>query len=86
MVTIDCSFLWRWRFVGRREDTAFGHSNSDTPDKLRLRELKEYAGLLARLLLRLSHLPAAAWPENRLDVAEIAQRIEEEQGAVFRTM
>lgn len=83
---IPSSFLWRWRFVGRHEDTAFGHSSSDTLDKVRVRELKECAGLLARLLLRLSHVQEANWPENRLDVTEIARRIERERGAVFRTM
>jgi aminopeptidase YwaD len=83
---IPSSFLWRWRFVGRHPEAAFGHSSSDTPDKLRLRELKEYAGLLARLLLRLSHVPQAAWPDCRIDVDQIAQRIEAERGAVFRTM
>ena len=83
---IPSSFLWRWRFVGRHPETVYGHSNADTPDKLRIRELKEYAGFLARFLLRLSHVPAADWPENRLDVADIAQRIESERGAVFRTM
>ncbi len=83
---IPSSFLWRWRFVGRHPETAFGHSSSDTPDKLRFRELKEYAGFLARLLLRLGCLPPAAWPENRLDITEIAERIQAERGAVFRTM
>ncbi len=83
---IPSSFLWRWRFVGRHPETVYGHSNADTPDKLRIRELKEYAGFLARFLLRLSHVPAAEWPENRLDVTQIAQRIEAERGAVFRTM
>jgi hypothetical protein len=83
---IPSSFLWRWRFVGRHPETAFGHSSSDTPDKLRFRELKEYAGFLARLLLRLACLPPTAWPENRLDTKEIAARIQAERGAVFRTM
>ncbi|MBP88825.1 MAG: hypothetical protein CMJ64_19285 [Planctomycetaceae bacterium] len=83
---IPASFLWRWRFAGRHEDAAFGHSSSDTPEKLRLRELKEYAAFLARLLLRLSHVPAEDWPENQLDVGTIAQRIEQERGAVFRVM
>jgi len=83
---IPSSFLWRWRFVGRRPETAFGHSHSDTPEKLRIRELKEYAGLLARLLLRLSHVPPRDWPENQLNVDQIAQRIKAEHGAVFRTM
>lgn len=83
---IPSSFLWRWRFVGRHPETVYGHSNADTPEKLRIRELKEYAGFLARFLLRLAHVPAADWPENRLDVTQIAQRIEVERGAVFRTM
>lgn len=83
---IPSSFLWRWRFVGRHPETAFGHSSSDTPDKLRFRELKEYAGFLARLLLRLSCIPPEAWPENRLDVSDIAARIRAERGTVFRTM
>ena len=83
---IPSSFLWRWRFIGRHTDTAFGHSNSDTIDKVRIRELKEYAGLLARLLLRLADVPADGWPKNQLDVTEIARRIEDERGTVFRTM
>lgn len=83
---IPSSILWRWRFVGRHPDTAFGHTSADTPDKLRIRELKEYAGYLSRLLLRLSHVPPDEWPENRLDVDEIRQRLEAERGSVFRTM
>ena len=78
--------LWRWRFVGRHPDVEFGHSSSDTPDKVRVRELKEYAGFLARLLLRLSRIPPADWPENNLDVQEIAKQIESERGTVVRTM
>ena len=65
---------------------AFGHSSSDTPDKVRVRELKEYAGFLARLLLRLSHVPPADWPENKLEVQKIAKEIESERGTVVRTM
>ncbi|MCA9077150.1 MAG: M28 family peptidase [Planctomycetaceae bacterium] len=83
---IPTSILWRWRFVGRHPDVAFGHTNADTPDKLRMRELKEYAGHLARLLLRLSHVPPEDWPENQLCVDEIERRIEAERGSVFRTM
>jgi hypothetical protein len=30
--------------------------------------------------------PAADWPPDRLDVEEIAKRIEAERGTVFRTM
>ena len=83
---VPSSFLWRWRFVGRHPETAYGHSNADTPDKVRVRELKEYAGILARLLLRLSHVPAVDWPENHLDINLIAKRLKAERGAVFRTM
>ena len=83
---IPSSMLWRWRFVGRHPDAAFGHASTDTPDKVRVRELKEYAGLLSRLLLRLSHVPPGEWPENHLDTRVIARRIEEERGSVVRTM
>ena len=76
----------RWRFAGRHPEIRFGHSSSDTLDKVRVRELKEYAGLLARLLLRLAQLPGDAWPENFLDPTEIAQRIANETDTVFRTM
>ncbi len=78
--------LWRWRFVGRHPDVAFGHSDSDTADKVRVRELKEYAGFLARLLLRLSWISPDDWPENTLDAGEIARRIEAERGSFVRTM
>lgn len=81
---IPSSILWRWRFVGRHPDTAYGHSSSDTREKVRLRELKEYAGHLSRLLLRLSH--AENWPANLLDPRQIAARLESERGTVFRTM
>jgi len=83
---IPAAILWRWRFVGRHPDVAYGHSSADTPDKVRIRELKEYAGYLARLLLRLSHVPPDDWPATRQDVYQIAQRIEAERGTVFRTM
>lgn len=83
---IHSAMLWRWRFVGRHPDTAFGHSSSDTPDKIRVRELKEYAGLLARVLLRLSHVPPSDWPEAQLDLAAIEKRIADERGSVVRTM
>ena len=78
--------LWRWRFVGRHPDVEFGHSSSDTPDKVRVRELKEYAGFLARLLLRLSDVPPVDWPANNLDVRQIAKQIEAQHGTVVRTM
>ncbi len=78
--------MWRWRFVGRHPDVAYGHSSGDTADKVRVRELKEYAGFLARLLLRLSHVPPSDWPENTLDVEEIARQVEAQRGSVVRTM
>ncbi len=83
---IPSAILWRWRYVGRHADTAYGHTAADTPDKLRIRPLKEYAGFLSRLLLRLSFVPPEEWPENRLDAGEIGQRLEAERGTVFRTM
>lgn len=82
---VPASFLWRWRFIGRHPDTDFGHSSADTLEKVRIRELKEYAGLLARFLLRLSHVAPADWPSDELSETEIAQRIELERGTVFRT-
>lgn len=81
---IQSSMLWRWRFVARHPDVSFGHSSSDTVDKVRLRELKEYAGLLARLMLRLSHTPPGEWPREQLDVALIEDRIALERGSVPR--
>jgi hypothetical protein len=82
---IQSSMLWRWRFADRHPDVAFGHSSSDTIDKVRIRELKEYAGLLSRLLLRLSHVQPGEWPQNSLDVDEIEKRIKRLRGSVFRT-
>jgi hypothetical protein len=49
-----------------------------------VRELKEYAGQLARLLLRLSHVPPHEWPANPLSVADIQARIQSEYGQVIR--
>ena len=53
----DAAHLWRWRFRGRHADADYNHEEAATSDKLNERELKEYAGQLARLLLRLSHAP-----------------------------
>ena len=83
---IQSGMLWRWRFVGRHPDASFGHSSSDTLDKVRTRELKEYAGLLARLLLRVSHTTPNQWPEKSLDIHEIAARTASERGSAARTM
>jgi hypothetical protein len=76
--------LWRWRYVARHDDVSFGHSSSDTIDKVRVRELKEYAGLLSRLLLRLSYTPPAEWPQEPLDISKIEERIARERGSVAR--
>ncbi len=83
---IQAAMLWRWRFIGRHPDVAFGHSSSDTVDKVRIRELKEYSGLLARLLLRISHTKPEEWPQGPLDVMQVKERIARERGSVFRTM
>ncbi len=81
---IDAGHLWRWRFRGRHADSDYHHEAADTSDKLNVREAKEYAGQLARLLLRLSWLPPAEWPQNRLTAEEVLRRIESERGSVVR--
>lgn len=81
---IDAAHLWRWRFVGRRPDADFHHEPGDTADKVNLRELKEYVGQLARLLLRLSHLPPVVWPANPMTADVVRQRLETERGQVIR--
>jgi aminopeptidase YwaD len=81
---IDASHLWRWRFVGRHADADFHHESGDTTDKVKVRELKEYVGQLARLLLRLSHIAPAEWPANPVTVAEVKERLEAERGQVIR--
>lgn len=81
---LDAAFLWRWRFVGRHPDADFHHEPGDTADKVRVRELKEYVGQLARLLLRLSHVPPEQWPANPVTVAEVQARLAEERGQVVR--
>jgi hypothetical protein len=81
---IDAAHCWRWRFRGRHPDSDFHHEAADTVDKLNVRELKEYAGQLARLLLRLSHQPPEAWPENPLDETTVRKRLDAERGTVVR--
>lgn len=81
---LDAAHLWRWRFVGRRPDADFHHEPGDTADKVNLRELKEYVGQLARLLLRLSHLPPEAWPVNPMTREAVQVRLEAERGQVIR--
>jgi hypothetical protein len=81
---LDAAHLWRWRFVGRRPDADFHHEPGDTIDKVNVRELKEYVGQLARLLLRLSHLPPEEWPVNPMTREMVGQRLEAERGQVIR--
>jgi hypothetical protein len=77
---IDSSILWRWRFWGRHEDANFHHESGDAADKLNVRELKEYAGQLSRLLLRLSFVVPEDWPENPLTVDDVNKMIESDAG------
>ena len=81
---IDAAFLWRWRFSGRHADSDFHHEPGDTADKVRPRELKEYIGQLARLLLRLSHVAPTDWPTNPLTVESVSARLQDERGQVVR--
>ena len=81
---IDAAHLWRWRFRGRHPDSDYHHEAADTSDKLNVRELKEYAGQLARLLLRLSWLPPEEWPENTVTPEQVQQRLAAERGTVVR--
>jgi hypothetical protein len=81
---LDAAHLWRWRFYGRHADADFHHEPGDTADKVNLRELKEYIGQLARILLRLSHVPPEAWPQNPQTPAQVQTRIERERAEVIR--
>lgn len=81
---LDAAHLWRWRFVGRRPDADFHHEPGDTADKVNVRELKEYVGQLARLLLRLSHVPPEAWPVNPMNADLVQHRLKAERGQVIR--
>jgi hypothetical protein len=77
---IDASITWRWRFWGRHENANFHHEVGDAANKLNVRELKEYAGQLARLLLRLSHVAPEDWPENPLTISDVNKMIEHDAG------
>jgi len=83
---IPTGMLWRWRFVGRHPDADFHHEPGDTADKVRPRELREYAWQLARLLLRLSRVSSKDWPSNPLIAEEVRARICQESGTVGRVM
>jgi len=81
---VDAAHMWRWRFYGRHADANYHHEAADTLDKLNVRELKEYAGQLARLLLRLSHIEPEDWPQNLQTVDSVRERIDAERGTVVR--
>ena len=81
---IDAAFLWRWRFYGRHADAEYHHERGDTADKVNVPELKSYVGHLARLLLRLSHLPPGDWPQNPVTPAQARARLAAERGTVVR--
>lgn len=83
---IDAAHLWRWRFHGRHADSDFHHEPGDTSDKLNVRELKEYIGQLARILLRLSHVPPEDWPHNPVTPEQVGQRLGAERGTVIRVI
>jgi hypothetical protein len=81
---LDAAHLWRWRFRGRHADSDFHHEPGDASDKVNVRELKEYVGQLARLLLRLSHIAPEEWPANPVTRAEVDARLAAERGQVIR--
>ena len=62
----------------------YHHEPADTADKLNVRELKEYVGQLARLLLRLSHIAPEEWPENPMTKEAVEERLAAERGTVVR--
>lgn len=77
---IPAGILWRWRFYGRHATSEFHHEPGDSAQKLNVRELKEYVGQIARLMLRLSHVPPEEWPENPHTAEEMEQRAVSEIG------
>ena len=78
---IQAGILWRWRFYGRHADAEFHHESGDSADKVNVRELKEYAGQISRLMLRLSHIRPEDWPENPVTAEQVAERARQESGA-----
>lgn len=77
---IPAGILWRWRFYGRHASSEFHHEVGDSPEKLNVRELKEYIGQISRLMLRLSHVPPGEWPENPHTAEEMERRAAAEIG------
>ena len=81
---IDAAHLWRWRFSDRHADSNYHHEPAGHRRQLNVRELKEYVGQLARLLLRLSHVAPEEWPENPVTKEAVAERLAAERGTVVR--
>ena len=81
---IDAAHLWRWRFHTPHPDSGFHHEAADTADKINIRELKEYVGCIARLLLRLADVPPDRWPRNDITAADVGARLERERSSVAR--
>ena len=81
---LDAAHLWRWRFRNRHADAEFHHESGDTSDKVNVRELKEYVGQIARILLRLSHVPPEEWPDNTVTPERVRERLETEREEVVR--
>jgi Zn-dependent M28 family amino/carboxypeptidase len=81
---LDAAHLWRWRFRGRHADADYHHEPADTADKIEVRELKEYAAQLSRLLWRLAHVPPDAWPSTTVTADEAQRRVIAERGTVVR--
>lgn len=63
----------RQGMIGR----GWGHTEADTVDKVSLRGLQMAAILTARVLLRLSTTPDAAWPGRHRTPAELRQQVDE---------
>lgn len=63
----------RQGMIGR----GWGHTEADTVDKVSLRGLQMAAILTARVLLRLSTTPNAAWPGRHRTADELRQQVDE---------
>ncbi len=81
---LDAAHIWRWRFHGRHADADFHHEPGDTMDKVNVPELKSYIGQLARILLRLSHVPPGEWPKNPVTRGQVEERLNSERDTVIR--
>ena len=71
-------------YLREQIEAEFHHERGDTADKVHVPQLKEYVGQLARLLLRLSHVPPEDWPQNPWTAERVQARLQEERGSVVR--